>query len=496
MRRDENILRKLDWLTIGLYLVLVICGWLAIYAATYDFETAEEFTIEGRPAMQLVWMGCALGLAVFLLAIDSKFYSNIAYIFYALMMVLLIVTIFVAPDIKGSHSWLRLGPVSLQPAEFAKYATALCLARMMSTPGFYITRPSDFAKAIGVVLLPMAIIVAQSETGSALVFASLFLMFYREGMSGLVLVLGMLAVFFFIVVLRFNNLPADDLLFPSNELLSSQSWGYVFSFLTALVVGGFMLNRYARDAQLLRLYVIVGVAVAVLGCGVFALWGEYVSLTVVAGAAMAAEAVLLIVWTIYKMRPFFLLFVLFLGFSAGVCFSVDYAFDNVLEPHQQTRIKVVLGLEEDPMGAGYNVRQSKVAIGSGGFLGKGFLNGTQTKLKYVPEQDTDFIFCTIGEERGFLGSSLFIMLYVFFIVRLVVLAERQRSAFSRIYGYSVACIFFFHFFVNIGMVLGLLPVIGIPLPFISYGGSSMWSFTILLFTFLKLDSNRMDVLQY
>lgn len=492
MRRNFNILKSLDWFAIAMYLLLVVCGWFAIYAATYDFETSELFSISGRPASQLVWIGCAFVLAIALLAIDSKFYSNIAYIFYALMIVLLIVTIFISPDIKGSHSWIRIGSFSIQPAEFAKYATALCLARMMSVSTFDIRRPGDFAKVMGVIFLPVLIIIAQSETGSALVFLSLLLMLYREGMNGLILVLGVLAAAFFIIVLRFNAPMPED---TAEVAAVLQNYGYVAAFSLASVVAGFFIRNYTHDDRLLKIYAALIAALWIAGFMTWYFLDRSFDLAYVALTALAAGFLLLLAWGVYKFRMAYMLIALFLAMSAGLCFSVDYAFDNILEPHQQIRIKVVLGLEDDPMGAGYNVRQSKIAIGSGGFTGKGFLNGTQTKLNYVPEQDTDFIFCTIGEERGFLGTSAFVILYLVFLLRLIYLAERQRSSFSRIYGYCVACIFFFHFAINIGMVIGLLPVIGIPLPFISYGGSSMWSFTLLLFTFLRLDANRMEVLQ-
>lgn len=495
MRRNVNILKSLDWITIGIYLLLVCCGWFAIYAATYDFETAESFTISGRPASQLLWIGCAAFLAVALLAIDSKFYSNAAYIFYGVMILLLIVTIFISPDIKGSHSWIKIGSFSIQPAEFAKYATALCLARVMSMSSFDIRKTSDFMKVIGIIVLPMLIIVAQSETGSALVFLSLFLMLYREGMNGLILVLGVLAAAYFIIVLRFNAPPVDTEALLENTTVAAQNFGYLIAFILASVVSGFFIRNYTHDTKLLRIYAIANIVLWIIGVSVWLLSGESFDIAYVAMGILGLGVLFIIAWGVYKFRVSYFLIAFFLLVSAGVCFSVDYAFDNILEPHQQIRIKVVLGLEDDPMGAGYNVRQSKIAIGSGGFTGKGFLNGTQTKLNYVPEQDTDFIFCTIGEERGFIGTFAFVFLYLIFLFRLVYLAERQRSSFSRIYGYSVACIFFFHFAINIGMVIGLLPVIGIPLPFISYGGSSMWSFTILLFTFLRLDANRMEVLQ-
>ncbi|MBO4370312.1 MAG: rod shape-determining protein RodA [Paludibacteraceae bacterium] len=490
MERRSNLIKQLDWTTILLYLVMVVCGWFTIYAACYDFEHPSLLDFSMRHGMQLVWIFCALALAVVILLIDSKFYNNIAYIFYGAMILLLIVTIFISPDIKGSHSWIKIGSFSIQPAEFAKYATALCLARFMSRFEFDMQKTRDILSIAAMILLPMAIIVAQSETGSALVFVSFLLMLYREGLNGLVLVLGFVAVVFFVVVLRFNNLPVEAGMNPPIE-----DYGYLLVFIGVALFAAFMLLRYTRDRICIRTLVLTNVGIYAVAALVRVFKPEWLRFTDAGFVCMGVSTLLLFVWSLVKRRKSYALIGLLFVATVGLAFSVDYAFDKVLEPHQQIRIKIVLGLEDDPQGAGYNVRQSQIAIGSGGFLGKGFLNGTQTKLNYVPEQDTDFIFCTIGEERGFIGTFFVIALYVTLIIRLVIMAERQRSSFSRIYGYSVASIFFFHFVINIGMVIGIVPVIGIPLPFFSYGGSSMWGFTLLLFTFLRLDANRMEILQ-
>lgn len=487
MRQRDNILQKIDWLTVGLYVAMVVFGWFTIYAASYDFDNTQLFDFSMNPGKQLIWMGCALVVAVVVMLVDSKFYNNVAYVFYALMMLLLVLTIFIAPDIKGSHSWLRFGSFQIQPAEFAKYATLLCLAKFMSSYQFSLAHTRNLAIALVIIFLPAVIIIAQSETGSALVFIALLLVLFREGMNGIVLVLGALVALFFILVLRYNNLPDAP---QTGELL-----GFIVTFAIAIVVACVFVHLYTRDNVFLKWLAGVNLFLWVAG-GIVHAFVPAVLLTWVAYGSMAVSMVMLCARSFVVKRKAYFLVALFLAGTVGLALTADYAFNKVLAPHQQIRIKIVLGLEDDPQGAGYNVRQSQIAIGSGGVLGKGYLNGTQTKLSYVPEQDTDFIFCTIGEEHGFVGSVLFIALYAFFMIRLIYLAERQRSAFSRIYGYGLVSVFLFHFFINLGMVTGITPVIGIPLPFISYGGSSLWGFTIMLFTFIRLDANRMEVLQH
>lgn len=490
MRHRENKWKMIDWLTIGLYALLVLFGWFTIYAASYDFENSAWIDMGARHGKQLMWIGFSVVLAVVVMLIDSKFYNNVAYVFYALMILLLIVTIFIAPDIKGSHSWLRLGPLQIQPAEFAKYATLLCLAKFMSTYGFSLQNRRNLLLALCIVFLPAVIIIAQSETGSALVFVALMLVLFREGMNGLVLVLGALCALFFILVLRYNNLPLSAAEQPTPEL-----YGFILSFVVGIAVSMVFVHLYTRHKACLRTMAGVNAVIWAVG-GVLHYFYPAVLYTWIAYASLGATMLTLLVFMFVTRFKTFGVITLFLVGVLALSLSADYAFNKVLAPHQQIRIKIVLGLEDDPQGAGYNVRQSQIAIGSGGVMGKGYLNGTQTKLNYVPEQDTDFIFCTIGEEHGFVGSVLFIVVYTFFMIRLIYLAERQRSAFSRIYGYGLVSVFLFHFFINIGMVTGITPVIGIPLPFISYGGSSLWGFTIMLFTFIRLDANRMEVLQH
>lgn len=471
MRREQSILRELDWTTIIVWFVMIFIGWLTVYAACYDYEHPDLFDFSRRQGQQFIWMCVSSLLAIFILAIDTRFFGNIAYLFYALMIGILVVTIFVAPDVKGSHSWIQMGGFRFQPAELAKYATALCLAKFMSTYGYNMKRPRDFIITALIIGLPMLIIVAQQETGSALVFVVFILVLFREGLNGDILIYGALAILFFVLQLMF---------------------GYSVVFTIAVIIGLPLIIHYTRDATLFKIYALMNTAIWAICLIIRLINVELLSYTVISIISLGASTLLFIIFAFIRRNKAYLAVVLFFIGTAGLCCGADYAFNNILQPHQQIRIKVVLGLEDDPQGAGYNVRQARIAIGSGGFFGKGFLNGTQTKLNYVPEQDTDFIFCTIGEEQGFFGCTIVVLLYVFFICRIILLAERQRTPFSRIYGYSVACIFFFHFCINIGMVIGLLPVIGIPLPFFSYGGSSMLAFTILLFTFLKLDTHRTD----
>lgn len=479
--RKDNVIKTLDWWTVGLYLILVLLGWLSICGASYDYGLPDFFDLGTRAGKQLMWIGCSFCLVFVLLTLDARIYDTYAYLFYGIMILVLLAMVFNPTDIKGSHSWIVLGPVSLQPAEFAKFTTALALAKFMGEYTFSLKRTRHMITVVCMILLPCVLIVCQKETGSALVFLAFFLMLYREGMTGAVLFSGVCAVIYFIVGIRFGGDVLGDELTSAGDFyvlflivcfsillvrLYCKEYGKAVSYMTLVCVGGMLLGL------LFSLYVIPFDVVQL------QYW--------ICGGLLVWLLVLFLRSRIYR----FLFIMVFLIVSAGFSFSLGYVFNKVLEPHQKIRIEVLLGMKDDPAGAGYNVNQSKIAIGSGGFLGKGFLNGTQTKLKYVPEQATDFIFCTVGEEQGFLGASFVIILFSAFIVRLVLLAERQTSAFGRVYGYSVASIFFFHLFVNVGMVLGLTPVIGIPLPFFSYGGSSLWGFTILLFVFLRIDAAR------
>ena len=480
MLRRESIWKTLDWTTVVIYLLLVVAGWFSVCGASYEYGNPDFLDFSTRAGKQFVWIICSFGLSFVLLMLDDTVYDTLAYLIYIGMMILLVVTIFIAPNTKGSHSWLILGPVSLQPAEFAKFTTALALAKCMNAYSFTIKSWKNALTLGFIILLPMMLIILQRETGSALVYLAFFLVLYREGMPGVILFAGVAAVIYFVVGIRFGAVMIGETPTPVGQ--------FVVLLLILLFVAGMVWVYTKRwpPVRNLLLATLVGVAVAwtiaelvVPFNMVWVLWGL---------CALAVGYLFFLALSERRLSCF--LIGLFAMASIGFLYSSDYVFNKVLEPHQQVRIKVVLGLEEDPAGAGYNVNQSKIAIGSGGLTGKGFLNGTQTKLKYVPEQDTDFIFCTVGEEQGFIGSTAVLLLFLILILRLVVLSERQPSVFGRVYGYSVLSIFLFHLFINIGMVLGLTPVIGIPLPFFSYGGSSLWGFTILLFIFLRIDAGR------
>ena len=479
--RKDSIWKAVDWWTIGLYLILLVCGWFSVCGASYDYGEPNFLDFGTRAGKQLMWMGCSLCLGFVLLMLEGKFYDTYAYLIYGILLLLLFGTIFNPHEIKGSRSWIVLGPVSLQPAEFAKFATALALAKFMGEYTFSMKRKKHMLAALGIILLPMVLIVLQKETGSALVYLSFFLVLYREGMTGSILFAGICAVVYFIVGVRFS---AD--LMPDE----TTPWGAFSVWGLIVLLSGLLFYSYAKLHRRFACY-ILGVSGGVILLAV--LFSCYVIPfnVVIVEMVLAAAIVLYLLYLYYRERLANYMYILVFTVGSAVFFySIDYVFNNVLEAHQKIRIEVLLGITDDPAGAGYNVNQSKIAIGSGGFWGKGFLNGTQTKLKYVPEQDTDFIFCTVGEEQGFFGSALVLLLFTAFILRLMVLSERQTSRFGRVYGYCVLSIFFFHLFINIGMVLGVTPVIGIPLPFFSYGGSSLWGFTILLFVFLRIDAGR------
>lgn len=477
---NGSLVKSVDWLTICIYLALIVLGWISVCGASYDFGDVNLISLETRAGKQLLWMGCSLGLGFILLMLEDKLFDWFAYIFYISMMILLAITPFIAEETKGSLSWIKFGPVSLQPAEFAKFATALAVAKLMNVYGFTMERLKYSLPAVAMVLLPMVLIIFQKETGSALVFLAFFLMLYREGMPGSILFAGICAVVYFVVGIRFGHEMMPD---------EYTSKGEYFVLLLVTVFSASLVHVYCKKREVVRNIFIYGVGSSVLAL-LFSLY--VVPFNVI--WFMLIESVVLVVYLIYysiqKRVIGYFYIALFAMASVGFLYSAGYVFDHILKPHQQVRIEVVLGMKEDLAGAGYNVNQSKIAIGSGGLTGKGFLNGTQTKLKYVPEQDTDFIFCTVGEEQGFVGAALVLLLFMALILRLISLAERQHTRFGRVYGYSVMSIIFFHLFVNVGMVLGLTPVIGIPLPFFSYGGSSLWGFTILLFVFLRIDASR------
>ena len=430
--------------------------------------------------MQIVWIGTSICLGFVLLMLDDRFFDTFAYVLYAFMLVLLFATIFNPHEIKGSRSWLVLGPVRLQPAEFAKFATALAISKFMSTYGFNIHQWKDFAVACAIVLLPMIFIIGQKETGSALVYLAFFLMFYREGMTGSILFTGVAMVVYFVVGIRYEDVVLWD---------TPTSLGKFVVLLLVQLFTAVLVYLYCDDRKKAKMIGLYAVGSALLSL----MFSEYVILFDVVWIQLTVS-LCIIIYLLYqglgtRIKNYYLIAVFAMG-SIVFFYSASYVLNEVMEPHQRVRINVLLGLEEDLAGAGYNVHQSEIAIGSGGLLGKGFLNGTQTKLKFVPEQDTDFIFCTVGEEEGFFGAAGVLLLFLALILRLIKLAERQPFRFGRVYGYCVLSIFLFHVFINVGMVLGLTPVIGIPLPFFSYGGSSLWGFTILLFIFLRIDAGR------
>ena len=478
--KQPSVLRSLDWWTVGIYIALLVFGWVSVCGASYTYGDTDIFSLSTRSGMQIVWIGTSLFLGLVLLLLDDRFYDTFSYVIYAILLLLLFLTIFNPHEIKGSRSWLVLGPLRLQPAEFAKFATALAVAKLMGSYGFNIHHWKDFVAACGVVLLPMLFIVAQKETGSALVYLSFFLMFYREGMPGSILFTGVAMVVYFVVGIKFEGV---------SLLQTPTSLGVFVVILLIQTFTSVMVNVYCRNKKLMW-YMLGGSFGATLLALLFSLyvipfniiWVQLLITVIIVGY-------LLVEWLRTRLSNYFFILAFAIG-SIAFFYSADYVLNNVLEPHQRVRINVLLGLDDDLSGAGYNVHQSEIAIGSGGLRGKGFLNGTQTKLKFVPEQDTDFIFCTVGEEEGFFGSAGVLILFLLLILRLIHLAERQPFAFGSIYGYCVLSIFLFHVFINVGMVLGLTPVIGIPLPFFSYGGSSLWGFTFLLFIFLRIDAGR------
>jgi rod shape determining protein RodA len=420
MREQRSIFEGIDWVLVGIYLTLVLMGWLNIYAAVFNEEHKSIFDFTQNYGKQLIWIIAALVIAFFILAVDGNFFTIFAFPIYIIVLMLLVLVLGYSVATKGAHSWFEIGSYKFQPSEFAKFATSLALAKFLSTLNIRFEDMTTKIMAGIIVGVPAVLILLQNDTGSTLVFASFVFVLYREGLSGNILLFGLLAAILFVMALLVNK------------------------------------------------YILIGI----LG---------FISMVLYVFSRKKTKDLLII-------GGFFII-------SAGSVFSVDYVFEKVLQPHQKDRIEVLLGKKSDPKGVGYNVNQSLIAIGSGGFFGKGYLNGTQTKYDFVPEQSTDFIFCTVGEEWGFLGSIIVLGLFMALLLRIITTAERQRSQFTRIYGYCVACILFIHVGINVGMAIGVAPVIGIPLPFFSYGGSSLWAFTILLFIFVKLDAYRLQVLR-
>lgn len=474
MRRNTSILSNTDWLSVGLFLTLIILGWFNIYSAVYNEEHQSIFDLSQRYGKQLIWIGAALVLAVIIFLIDTKFYYYFAWPIYTLSALSLILLFLLGTEVHGARSWFQLGGFNLQPSEFAKIATCLGLAKYLSGYNIKIKSFKTTAWILVIIFLPSLLIALQPDLGSSLVFVALILVAYREGFSNIILVIGVL-----LIVLFFFTLLVDKLV--------------ILLILTGLgVIVFWLFSSSAKRALGAALIVLIpgSVLYTLREVNVLEMNPYFIFLLSI--------LIALPVYFVYAYRKklrYVSLIVLMLAGSILFTFSVDYFFNNILKDHQQHRVNILLGIESDPLGRGYNVNQSKIAIGSGGLSGKGFLKGTQTKFDFVPEQSTDFIFCTIGEEWGFLGTTIVIGLFLLLLLRLIKIAERQRSEFSRVYGYGVVAILFFHFAVNIGMTIGLLPVIGIPLPFFSYGGSSLWAFTILLFILLRLDANRMELLK-
>ena len=470
--RNRSIAKAVDWWLVGCWVLLVLIGWANIYASIHSTEPSSILDWGCRSGKQFVWIMTSVGIAgIILLAIPPRVYEGLSVPIYLFVLMLLVAVIFLGIEVKGSRSWFEFGPVRFQPAEISKISTSLLLATVMSQLGYRIGRFKDFVITALIILIPMAIIVLQSETGSALVYVGFIFMLYREGLSGWLIFLVGMAILLFILTISVSPYVAVLTLASVASLCISLYSGkfkwWVFLCIPLIVMFAFLPK-------------ILGLVPALEG--VNPLW-------VLIGCSLLALP--FVAFQAFRQRNTFTHLSL-ISFLAGIAlvFSANFLFNDVLQDHQRKRIEVLLGMKEDPSGVGYNVNQSKIAIGSGGFFGKGYLNGTQTTYGFVPEQSTDFIFCTVGEEWGFFGCSMVIFLYVFLMWRIIRDAERSREAFTRIYGYCVACCIFMHLFINIGMTIGLMPVIGIPLPFVSYGGSSMWGFTAMLFIFIALDRNE------
>lgn len=470
---------RIDWFTVLTYLVFVILGWFNIYAASFDLENAVSmYDLSSRAGMQLQWIGISLVVAFALMKIDVSFYETYAFLFYIIGIGLLVLTYFIAPDIKGSRSWLVLGPVRLQPAEFMKFIIALMLAKVFNVHGFELMKPKNLIIISSLIILPVIIVIMQSETGTALVYLSLIFVLYREGLPGGFLFMGVAFIVYFVITIMF-----------SETQLGMLSLGEIITIGLIIVFAAGLVRSYLKRRDTPLIIIGIGLAITAISYLVYNVYSD-IDLGLMAIIALAIVSLYILYLSIRFRRKTYVYILFFVLGSFAFVESSEYVFMDVMQPHQQMRIKSTLGMEKDLQGSGYHVGQSKIAIGSGGVLGKGYLNGTQTKLKFVPEQDTDFIFCTIGEEWGFIGSTVTLLLFTIFIFRLIHLAERQTSIFGRVYGYGVISIFLFHLMVNIGMVIGIMPVIGIPLPFFSYGGSSILAFTILLFIFLRIDKAR------
>jgi rod shape determining protein RodA len=475
VNEKNNVWENVDWITIGLYLAMMLIGWINIYAAVYNEEHKSIFDMTQQYGKQLMWIGAAIFIAVLMINTDSKFFVTFAFPIYIALILVLLSVLVIGSEIKGAKSWIQLGNFSIQPSEFMKMGTSLALARYISSYDFKMHDYKSLMTLGGILLIPVGLIFLQNDTGSAIVFGVFILVLYREGLNGLVLFFSFLIALVFILTMILDP------------------------FITILILSvAALIINYLLKKKLQRTLIGGGVLFGIFGL----LWllnnifgGSISPIFFILVAAILTSA-MFFTWAIMlHKRSLAILIGIYLG-SVLFSVSVDYVFHNIMEQHQRDRINELLGIQSDVLGTGYNVNQSKIAIGSGGFFGKGFLQGTQTKFDFVPEQSTDFIFCTVGEEWGFIGTTAVIGLFMALLMRIIFLAERNRSRFSRVYGYCVACIMFFHFSVNIGMTIGLAPVVGIPLPFFSYGGSSLWSFTLLLFIFVRLDASRFEQLSF
>ena len=478
MRRKVNIFPNIDWLTVAIFLALIFIGWINIYSADWDEAHQSIFDFSRECGKQFIWISTSLVLALVILLIDSKFYPAIAYFVYGVLIFSLLAVLLFGIEKHGAKSWFKLGDFLFQPSEFAKFATALAISRYIGDHGFSLSKLRNVLITGAILLGPVLFIILQNDTGSALVYSSFILVLYREKLPGIILVIGLLIVFLFVLSILIIN-----------QIIPIEIHVLIPVFLSiALLAFGISHNNYTP--------IIVVVAIYAASVGLFYIMNELFDTQIeewkILLYSLLITSVPCVVWAFRKkvLSVYFLLTMLYASLIYST--SVEYIYNNVIGDHQRKRINVFLGVVEDIRDAGYNVYQSKVAIGSGSLWGKGFLEGTQTKFKFVPEQSTDFIFCTVGEEWGFVGAATVIVLYLTLIIRIIVLADKQRSDFARIYGYGLASILLFHFVINIGMTIGLMPIIGIPLPFLSYGGSSLWSFTILLFIFVRLASSRTE----
>jgi len=469
VKRQISLISNIDWLSVILYVILITFGWLNIFAVNYGPNNSAFFSLEHRYTMQLVWIVISWFFVLLIFVIDSRFFSFVAYPAYGFGILLLMAVLIIGTAIHSSKSWIVLGPVSIQPSEFTKLVTILVLAKYLSGYNFKMSRAKNILIALLLVFIPAGLIMLQPDFGSTIVYGAFLIVLYREGLHGGILLFIFIMAIIFLLTLILSQFTLILILLCAAAIAYSALKKRLIILLTIILFAGI-------------LTAIFSVLVAL---DLFP-HDKYLILLIITGISCIAS---LIYAFITKARELFLIVFILIA-AIGFTYSVDYVFNNIMKEHQRNRINVILGLESDPYGYEYNVRQSKIAIGSGGFAGKGFMQGTQTKFRFVPEQSTDFIFCTVGEEWGFLGSAGFILVYIALLIRLILLAERQRSKFSRIYGYGVVSILLFHFAVNVGMTIGLFPVIGIPLPFLSYGGSSLLAFTIMLFIFIRLDASR------